>query len=259
MERDSFEVICEVEPATTPDLSSLRRQIEVMSDVATSFLIPDNHLGRACVSSIAAAHEVANMGKQATACLNARDRNLLGFQRDLLTAAAYGVDEFLFVYGDRPEVGQRVGNLTVSSMIDEAREFSKRGQMPTSFKIGASAKTATLPEWKQKADCLYAQVSFSVDELVSWRDSVEFEGPIYAGVLVVTSPAMADRLSTNLPDLRIPSSVLKTVQKNENGGVDIAFDLASEIKDSGMFDGIHLVPVNKFQAVAERFQSFSKD
>ena len=45
------------------------------------------------------------MGGRSIACLNARDRNLLGFRRDLLTAAAYGVDEFLFVYGDRPESG----------------------------------------------------------------------------------------------------------------------------------------------------------
>jgi 5,10-methylenetetrahydrofolate reductase len=39
------------------------------------------------------------------ACLNSRDRNLLGFRRDLLTAAAYGVDKFLFVYGDKPSAG----------------------------------------------------------------------------------------------------------------------------------------------------------
>ena len=45
------------------------------------------------------------MGGRAIACLNARDRNALGFRRDLLTAAAYGVDDFLFVYGDRPESG----------------------------------------------------------------------------------------------------------------------------------------------------------
>ena len=45
------------------------------------------------------------MGGHTIACLNARDRNLLGFRRDLLTAAAYGVDEFLFVYGDQPESG----------------------------------------------------------------------------------------------------------------------------------------------------------
>src|SRR5580658_8083222 len=97
-----FEVICEVEPATRPDLMHVRHQIGVMSKVAAAFLIPDNHIGRATVSSVAVAHEVDLMGGRAIACLNARDRNLLGFRRDLLTAAAYNVDEFLFVFGDRP-------------------------------------------------------------------------------------------------------------------------------------------------------------
>ena len=98
--------ICEIEPATTPDLTRVRHQIGVLSPVATTFLIPDNHIGRATVSSVAVAHEVQQMGGRSIACLNARDRNLLGFRRDLLTAAAYGVDQFLFVYGDEP-LGRR--------------------------------------------------------------------------------------------------------------------------------------------------------
>jgi 5,10-methylenetetrahydrofolate reductase len=68
-----------------------------LSSISSAFHIPDNHIGRATVSSIAVAHEVLLMGGRAIACLNARDRNTLGFRRDLLTAAAYGVREFLFV------------------------------------------------------------------------------------------------------------------------------------------------------------------
>ena len=57
-----FEVVCEVEPATRADLMHVRHQIGVLSKVATAFLIPDNHIGRATVSSVAVAHEVALMG-----------------------------------------------------------------------------------------------------------------------------------------------------------------------------------------------------
>ncbi|WP_316782223.1 hypothetical protein [Streptomyces sasae] len=97
-----FELICEIEPPTRPELTRVRHQIGVLSPVADSFLIPDNHIGRATVSSAAVAHEVQAMGARSVACLNSRDRNLLGFQRDLLTAAAYGVDRFLFVHGESP-------------------------------------------------------------------------------------------------------------------------------------------------------------
>src|SRR5438874_10500551 len=127
---ERFEIVCEIEPPTRPDLMRVRHQIGVLSTIAAAFLIPDNHIGRATVSSIAVAHEVELMGGRAIACLNARDRNVLGFRRDLLTAAAYGVNEFLFVYGDRPESGSRSDDLTVRSMIQEARQFSEQGGTP---------------------------------------------------------------------------------------------------------------------------------
>ena len=73
----AFELICEIEPPTKPDLKHVRHQIGVLSKVADGFLIPDNHIGRATVSSIAVAHEVELMGGRSIACLNSRDRNLL--------------------------------------------------------------------------------------------------------------------------------------------------------------------------------------
>src|SRR6188472_3393540 len=116
-----FEIVCEIEPPARPDLTHARHQIGVLTAVSGTFLIPDNHIGRATVSSIAVAHEVQAMGGRAIACINSRDRNLLGFRRDLLTAAAYGVDQFLLVFGDRPSSGQGTGQLTVRSMVEECR------------------------------------------------------------------------------------------------------------------------------------------
>lgn len=84
MTRPAFEWICEIEPPTKPDMMHVRHQIGVLSKVASAYLIPDNHVGRATVSSIAVAHEVDRMGGRSIACLNARDRNALGFRRDLL-------------------------------------------------------------------------------------------------------------------------------------------------------------------------------
>jgi hypothetical protein len=116
-----FQIVCEIEPPVRPDLTHARHQIGVLTAVSGTFLIPDNHIGRATVSSIAVAHEVQAMGGRSIACINSRDRNLLGFRRDLLTAAAYGVGQFLFVYGDKPSSGGRTSDLTVRSMIEEAR------------------------------------------------------------------------------------------------------------------------------------------
>src|SRR6201992_1590222 len=133
-----FELVCEIEPATSPDLKRVRHQIGVLSPVASSYLIPDNHIGRATVSSVAVAHEVEAMGGRSIACLNARDRNLLGFRRDLLTAAAYGVDQFLFIYGDEPKAGTRTSELTVRTMLDEGRAYATGLTPPLPMRFGAA-------------------------------------------------------------------------------------------------------------------------
>ncbi|HVC68808.1 MAG TPA: hypothetical protein VNC61_00955 [Acidimicrobiales bacterium] len=256
MATGNFEVICEVEPATRPDLTHVRHQIGVMSGVADAFLIPDNHIGRATVSSIAVAHEVALMGGRSIACLNARDRNVLGFRRDLLTAAAYGVDEFLFVYGDRPETGARSDDLTVRSMITEARRFSQSRKGPTdALRFGVTSGLRPLPDWKRNADFLLAQVTFSLDELLDWRASLDFAGPTYAGVMVIASAPMARKLSIDIPQLAVPEPIINRIERDGTTGVEIACDLMSQIRESGLFDGIHLIPVSRYREMAARLES----
>lgn len=251
MKRDGFDIVCEVEPATRPDLMHVRHQIGVMSRVASSFLIPDNHIGRATVSSIAVAHEVGLMGGRAIACLNARDRNVLGFRRDLLTAAAYGVDEFLFVYGDRPESGSRSDDLTVRSMLEEARRFADESG---AMRLGVTSRLGQLPTWKQEADFVFVQVSFSVPALLEWRSEIAFDGPVYAGVMAPASATMARKLSADIPQLAVPSTLVDALEADRDAGVEFACQMVVEIEESGAFDGVHLVPVSRYREVAARLE-----
>ena len=251
----AFELICEIEPATTPDLTRVRHQIGVLSPVATSFLIPDNHIGRATVSSVAVAHEVQQMGGRSIACLNARDRNLLGFRRDLLTAAAYGVDQFLFVYGDEPLAGARTSELTVRTMLTEGRDYAGLLGGGTPMRFGAATGLRPLPGWKQAADFLCVQIGFSLDDLVAWRARVatDVDVPVYAGVLVVPSAGMARNLT--IPGLTVPPDLMRRLEAGDrNAGVDAACDLVVGIRDSGAFDGVHLIPVARYREVAARLE-----
>lgn len=250
---DAFEVVCEIEPATRPDLTRVRHQIGVLSPIATRFLIPDNHIGRATVSSIAVAHEVGRMGCRAVACINARDRNLLGFRRDLLTAAAYGVEEFLFVYGDRPETGRRSDDLTVRSMIDVARDFADEQAMP--IRIGVSCGLGPVPAWKHDADAWYVQVAYDLDAMVGWRAGIDFEGAVYAGVMALPSAGMARKLGADVPQLAVPRHVLDRLEADPDAGVDLAVELVLGIRDSHAFDGAHLIPVNRYRQVAAALET----
>ncbi|MBW3669340.1 MAG: methylenetetrahydrofolate reductase [Actinobacteria bacterium] len=251
----NFGIICEVEPATRPDLMHVRHQIGVMSRIASAFLIPDNHIGRATVSSIAVAHEVAAMGGRSIACLNARDRNLLGFRRDLLTAAAYGVDEFLFVYGDRPETGRRSDDLTIRTMLDEARRFAADPQLARGpLRLGVTSRLQPLPAWKREADFLFVQVSFSVSDLMRWRETVDFAGPVFAGVMVPVSPSMARKLTADIPELAVPQTLIDELEVDRDAGVDSACRMVEAIRESGAFDGVHLIPVSRYREVAARLE-----
>jgi 5,10-methylenetetrahydrofolate reductase len=252
----SFEVVAEIEPATRPDLTRVRHQVGVLAPVADAFLIPDNHLGRATVSSVAVAHEVADMGVRAIACLNSRDRNRLGFRRDLLTAAAYGVDRFLCVFGDQPASGGRANDLNVRGMLEEVRTFGASetftGHGP--FAVGVTTRLAPLPGWKQQADFLFVQASFDLSALLRWRESLQFDGQVFAGVLVVASAGMAKTLAEATNQIDMPRALLDRLEDDRDAGVDLACSLMAEIRDSGAFDGVHLVPVGRYRTVAARLE-----
>ena len=206
-----------------------------------------------------------------------RDRNLLGFRRDLLTAAAYGVDEFLFVYGDDPLAGARTSELTVGTMLTEGRAYaaalgggggsgsgsggsggggrSRRGARHASgpsMRFGAATGLRPLPAWKRAADFLFVQVGFSLEDLLAWRATVEVDVPVYAGVIVIASAAMARNFT--IPGLTVPPDLVAALEKDRNAGVDAACDLVVGVKESGAFDGVHLIPVARYREVAARLE-----
>jgi methylenetetrahydrofolate reductase (NADPH) len=252
-----FATVCEIEPPTRPDLTRVRHQIGVLTPVTDAFLIPDNHLGRATVSSVAVAAEVQAMGGRSIACLNSRDRNRLGLRRDLLTAAAYGVEQFLLVFGDDPGEGGRTSDLTVRTMIDEVRAAADQpafaGSAP--FRVGVTTGLRPFPKWKLEADFVFAQISYSLDRLLAWRESVHIDVPVYAGVMVIASAGMAARISATIPDLGIPDELVAAVERDRRAGVEAACDLVRSIEDSGAFDGVHLVPVSRYREVAMRLEA----
>ncbi|MDP9069673.1 MAG: methylenetetrahydrofolate reductase [Actinomycetota bacterium] len=254
LEDGPFRILCEIEPPRRPDIEHVREQIDVLSPVTDAFLIPDNHLGRATVSSVSVAHEVAYMGGLSIACMNARDRNLLGFRRDLLTAAAYGVDHFLFVYGDAPREGRRTEDLTVRGMIDEVRSFGTGPlfQGYPDFRIGTVAKVGRPLAWRTRADFIFVQISYSIDRLRRWRESLDFEGKVYAGVLVLASSRMARSVNASIPEIRIPEAIIDKLDDDPSVGIDIACEQIASLEESEAFDGVHLVPVGRFREMAER-------
>jgi 5,10-methylenetetrahydrofolate reductase len=246
----SLKILCELEPATKPDLRHVRRQVALLDGVTDAYLVPDNHLGRATVSSIAVAGEVASLGGSSVACLNSRDRNLLGFRRDLLTAAAYGVDSFLFVRGDDPSEGTRSTDLTVRRMLEVAQDYDGHR-----FRAGVTARVGVpLPGWKRQADFVLVQMSFDVDQLAAWRAELDFAGPVFAGVLVLASAKMARNIANAVPEMTIPADLVAALERDRDAGVEHALNMVEQLRRTNAVEGVHLVPVTRIVQVAERLR-----
>lgn len=254
-----FEVVCEIAPPASADLDGVGDQVAALVGVCDAFLVPDNHLGRATVSSIAVAHEVGRLGGRAIASLNARDRNLLGLRRDLLTAGAYGVDELLFVYGDAPSDGERSA-LTVRRMLAEvdALESTDRDEANAPSRVGVAADVRKdLPDWKRGADFACTQLTFDAAGVSRWRRESGFAGRVYAGVIVLASERMADRLTETIPGFTVPEAILARLRDDPSAGVEVAVEQVAELREHGEVDGVQLVAAGRHRRLADALERAS--
>jgi 5,10-methylenetetrahydrofolate reductase len=242
----------EVDPPTRPEMWRVDMALAATASACDGFVIPDNHLGRATISSVAVASRVAVLGKRAIACLNARDRNVLGLRRDLLTAAAFGVREFLLVYGDDPEVGSRTLDLNSRRMFAEARAFASEprfgGLGP--FRFGAVCRVGGSIGWRAEADFLFVQMTHDLDGLVTWASGFDFSGAVFPGVMVLSSRAMAERLMARIPGFFVAADVLDALDTDGGFGVELALRQLESIRATGVFAGAHLIPGVRHEAVA---------
>jgi 5,10-methylenetetrahydrofolate reductase len=145
-------------------------------------------------------------------------------------------------------------------MIDEVRSLAEdkafSGVAP--FRVGTAAGLRPLPAWKHAADFMFVQVSFSLDALLRWRDANPVDMPVYAGVMVIASSAHARRLAAAIPDIDIPADLVDRLDGDRLAGVESTCEQVLKIRESGAFDGVHLVPVTRYREVAARLEPMLK-
>jgi 5,10-methylenetetrahydrofolate reductase len=133
-------------------------------------------------------------------------------------------------------------------------KFAERADVEGTFRLGVASGLRPVPGWKQEADFLLTQVSFSAKALLEWRASIRFSGPVFAGVMVIPSASMAAKLSADVPQLAVPGPIIDQLDRDPDAGVEIACDLIWEIRESNAFDGIHLIPVSRYREMAARLE-----
>ena len=66
---------------------------------------------------------------------------------------------------------------------------------------------------------------------------------------------MAKKLSADFPQLEVPDWLVERVENQAGAGIDFACEMVCAIRDSGAFDGVHLIPVRRYRDVARRLES----
>lgn len=230
-----FRLIFEIEPPRTPDLGKVMRQLDIFGPLVDAVLVPDNHLAMPAVSSVAIGVEIAKRGHRPIVALNARDRNELRFQSDLLTLSAYGIEEVLYLYGDPAPDGR--SNLTVRRMLG--------------FQEGAGLKKGVLAEigrplaWRRGADFLLTKLDFDRSGADRWRRLAEVRQPLYCGVLALPDAGMARKILHNIGGLDLPPGYLAGFEDEPEFGFQAAIEELDDLFRSGIDGAQIVVPANR--------------
>jgi 5,10-methylenetetrahydrofolate reductase len=276
---DEFVVTAELNPPKNASAGVVRRRAEALRGVVDAVNVTDSNRAIVTMAAIPAATIVRSAGLEPIVQMTGRDRNRIALQADVLGAAAIGIENFVFMSGDDPKLGNHPDAVNVKDldgvglikmavgMRDEARFLSGDEIKPATPKlvIGATASPFTKPmeaELKKTFDKIAAGVEFLQTQpvfdlvtfsrwLVEVRRGASRDVPILAGVLILRSAEQAERLA-KVPGLAFGPDAIDRMKKAtdpEGEGVAIAVEMAKELKALPGVRGVHLYAIEWPEAV----------
>ena len=276
---DEFLVTAELNPPKNASASVVRRRAEALKGVVDAVNVTDSNRAIVTMAAIPAATIVRSAGLEPIVQMTGRDRNRIALQADVLGAAAIGIENFVFMSGDDPKLGNHPDAVNVKDldgvglvkmavgMRDEARFLSGDEIKPATPKmvIGATASPFTKPMETDLAktlekiaagvEFLQTQPVFDLPTFSRWlvevRRGAPRDVPILAGVLILRSAEQAERLA-KLPGLAFGPDAIARMKKAadpETEGMAMAVELVKELKALPGVRGVHLYAIEWPEAV----------
>ena len=276
---DEFLVTAELNPPKNAAADVVRRRAEALKGVVDAVNVTDSNRAIVTMAAIPAATIVRSAGLEPIVQMTGRDRNRIALQADVLGAAAIGIENFVFMSGDDPKLGNHPDAVNVKdldgvglikmavAMRDQARFLSGDEIKPATPKmvIGATASpftkpmevdvTKTLDKIAAGAEFLQTQPVFDLATFSRWLVEVRRGGPrdvpILAGVLVLRSAEQAERLG-KLPGLVLGPEVERRLKKASDAaeeGIAIAIEMVKALKALPGVRGVHLYAIEWPEAV----------
>jgi 5,10-methylenetetrahydrofolate reductase len=274
-----FLVTAELNPPKNASASVVRRRAEALKGVVDAVNVTDSNRAMVTMAAIPAATIVRSAGLEPIVQMTGRDRNRIALQADVLGAAAIGIENFVFMSGDDPKLGNHPDAVNVKDldgvglvkmavgMRDDARFLSGDEIKPAipRMLIGATASpftkpmeadlTKTLEKIAAGAEFLQTQPVFDLPTFSRWlvevRRGAARDVPILAGVLILRSAEQAERLE-KVPGLSFGPDAIARMKKAadpEDEGMAIAVEMVKELKALPGVRGVHLYAIEWPEAV----------
>jgi homocysteine S-methyltransferase len=268
--RTGFAITVEVDLPRGHDISGVVEAAKTLKERGVHAIdISDGARARLRVHPFAVAKIIEETaGVEVVAHLSCRDRNIIGLQSDLLSAAALGVKNILAITGDPPQIGDfpeatgvfdtgAVGLIHILNKFNHGEDLAGNpiGE-PPGFLIGAAFNPtaedldAEADKLRQKfeagAHAFWTQPVFESEALENALEKIEgMNVELLLGLMPLRSARQAEFLHHEVPGINIPKYVRKRLAELDKEdapkyGVEVAQNLLIEAKP--LVGGAYLMP-----------------
>jgi len=263
-----FVITCEVGPSKGIGTEKLMEDLESLRDKIDAFNVTDLQSSVLRVGSLAICRLLREKDFEPVMQLTCRDRNRLGLQSDVLSAAVLGIENLLCLTGDHPKLGDHPDAMPVFDLDSVQLLSAIKGLMngkdmagnelegrPPQFCLGAVVNPGADPlepqilKMEKKieagAEFFQTQAVYEVDKFDSFMKELKhLKVPVMAGIVLLKSPAMAKFMNANVAGIHVPDGIIDELagagkEKRVEKSLEISARLIKELKD--LCQGIHIM------------------
>jgi methylenetetrahydrofolate reductase (NADPH) len=263
-----FVITCEVGPPKGIEIEKILDELVPLRKKVDAFNVTDLQSSVMKVGSLATCRLLKERDLEPIMQLTCRDRNRLGLQSDVLSAAVLGIENLLCLTGDHPKLGDDPAAMPVfdldSVQLLSAVKSLMNGKdlagndlegKPPQFALGAVVNPGAEPLEPQilkmakkvaaGAEFFQTQAVYEVDKFADFMKKVKhINMPVMAGIVLLKSPAMAKFMNANVAGIHVPDEIideLAAVPKEQRvrKSLEISARLIKQLKD--LCQGIHIM------------------
>jgi len=277
-----FVLTAEVTPPVSFDRGELVAKASPLKGLADAVNVTDGAGARPHLGALTAAATLLEQGIEPILQLTCRDRNRIALQSDLISAAAWGIENLLMLRGDDPSAGDQpdakaVFDLDTRQLTELARRLRDTSELPTgrkvtgkaSFFLGAADSPIDPPPgWepkgliaKQTAGAQFVQTQFCMDAGIVRRYMARLAEHGLAGklsfligVCPLRSAKSARWMKEKLFGTIIPDAYVERMEAASDPvaeGKRICVEVISELAAIPDVAGCHIMAPNNDTAVAD--------